>query len=426
MHPLVTKTKIMSGRTAPAGNKLVNNNLQECHINDGGTQVLLKFSNNLAEVQACWQSFETTSWHSSFQTFNWVQAWLDVETKNRNLQPLIIRAYQADKLVFIMPLVIEQKHGFKQMSWMANELNDYNMPLALAEFITSASPQLMKKIWQNIGLNQADVDLYSVSRQPQYWKKLRNPFIIEPSFQSSCSTHLMSLRKNWAELYDEMRGKKTQKRLKQKLNKLKNIGQVSFRSPKKQIEKQELLEVIYAWKIDQLAQKGDRKPAVFTSLHTILETLVSQKNSKFVRLLGLYLDGKPIAGMVVFIDNKNFSFFNTAYKPDFVPNCSVGKILLVKSMELAARGGFENFDFMAGDEVYKSEWANQSIVLEDNFFGLSAKGKLYAHYKYLKLNLKKKLKNNQSAMVFLRRFNIIRRKVNDILGNIGQDKKIRK
>ena len=88
--------------------------------------------------------------------------------------------------------------------------------------------------------------------------------------------------------------------------------------------------------------------------------------------------------------------------------------------------GFENFDFMAGDEVYKSEWANQSIVLEDNFFGLSAKGKLYAHYKYLKLNLKKKLKNNQSAMVFLRRFNIIRRKVNDILGNIGQDKKIRK
>lgn len=71
----------------------------------------------------------------------------------------------------------------------------------------------------------------------------------------------------------------------------------------------------------------------------------------------LWVEGACIASIYGIDNGRNYYFYNSGYDPAWKMT-SPGLVLLGLSLEDAARRGIKCYDFLRGDENYKSDWAN--------------------------------------------------------------------
>jgi CelD/BcsL family acetyltransferase involved in cellulose biosynthesis len=73
----------------------------------------------------------------------------------------------------------------------------------------------------------------------------------------------------------------------------------------------------------------------------------------------LYVGAQAIASVAGFTIGNRYLYYVPAYNPAYNANVP-GKLIVGHLMERAFAEGREQFDFMLGDEAYKSEWATES------------------------------------------------------------------
>ncbi len=127
---------------------------------------------------------------------------------------------------------------------------------------------------------------------------------------------------------------------------------------------------------------------------TILDFARRDADARKLRVYGLYVDGKPQAGLIGFSSGDTFSMLTMAYAPDSDGSTSPGLCLLLKTLELSARSGLKTYDFLAGDEPYKFEWCDTHTGLCDDFLGMTAGGLSLALAFRVRLAVKKAIKSN--------------------------------
>ncbi len=374
----------------------------------------LRLIRNLNEVEGIWMKFQETAWYTPFQDFQWIESWYQSKTRKTDIRPAIVLGFVDNELLFILPLSIERVFGINRLTWLAGEVNDYNCPLVLPELLSKMTLNDVKEIWVRIAFLIKNIDAFHFTKQPEFLGNMRNPFIADGAVQGSCSSYLFLLKKDWKTLYRQLRSVKSQKRVRQKENKLKRHGRLCFKSPANLSERNRAITTILNWKSDQLDHRGDRNPFVddasngfgCSSLKQTIENCAKIGSNHFsLRIYGLYLDDRLIAGIIAFVSQKTFFLFTTSYDPKVFPNCSPGMILLIKTFELSARAGLHTYDFLAGDENYKIDWCDQELILYDSFFGVTAMGRLDAAANYQKLALKKIMRSNPQTMALLRKVN---------------------
>ena len=82
----------------------------------------------LRELQSKWHDLENdTQNHSSvFQSFDWNMAWAETYVANSKSTSLhIIAGYEAEKLVFLWPLMREKQLGFDTLTWLTDPFGQY-------------------------------------------------------------------------------------------------------------------------------------------------------------------------------------------------------------------------------------------------------------------------------------------------------------
>ncbi len=77
-----------------------------------------------------------------------------------------------------------------------------------------------------------------------------------------------------------------------------------------------------------------------------------------LRLLVLKLDGEPAAAFYGFRYGRTFHFYQSGFHPSFSRH-SVGLVLLGLTIRDAIEEGADQYDFLHGDETYKSLWTTQ-------------------------------------------------------------------
>jgi len=381
---------------------------------DDGSKLSLFAVYELAEVKQVWKQFQRTAWHTPFQDFEWVNSWFECTSQGLEAKPCIILGYLGPELQFILPLASEAYYGLKRLLWLANEVNDYNCPLIKTGFLPQMTEKTVADIFTRIGNYVTSIDVYCLTKQPKYLAGYTNPFLGAGVRPASCDSHILKLDRNWPRLYAKQRSAKSRARLRQKTSRLKREGCLRFMAIRDSEHRQVAIGTILQWKSEQLERNGDRNPFDRRSPDPCSEPVLQQTIKKFadadatinsLRVYGLFLDDRLIAGMVAFVSPKTFSLFTSSYGPEVFPNCSAGTILLVKTIELAARAGLLHYDFLAGDEPYKLTWCDQRLGLYDCVFGRTAKGQLGVLSSILKLELKKSLKANAPAMAVLKQAN---------------------
>jgi CelD/BcsL family acetyltransferase involved in cellulose biosynthesis len=78
----------------------------------------------------------------------------------------------------------------------------------------------------------------------------------------------------------------------------------------------------------------------------------------WLRLLELRLDGRPVAALYGIRYGRTFSFYQSGFDPAFAKE-SVGLVLMGLAIRSAIEEGAAEYDFLHGDESYKSQWAHE-------------------------------------------------------------------
>jgi CelD/BcsL family acetyltransferase involved in cellulose biosynthesis len=84
-------------------------------------------------------------------------------------------------------------------------------------------------------------------------------------------------------------------------------------------------------------------------------------------------------------------------------------MLLVKTMQLACRAGYQQYDFLAGDEAYKMDWCDEHLGLQDQVRGLTFKGKCAAQFMRMVRQAKIAVKQTPRTLEFVKSLNRRRR-----------------
>ncbi|OEY67756.1 hypothetical protein BG841_15850 [Marinobacter sp. X15-166B] len=86
------------------------------------------------------------------------------------------------------------------------------------------------------------------------------------------------------------------------------------------------------------------------------------ENLPNARIYCLRLDGDTIAVVYGFLFAARFFYYQVAHDPAY-GHLSPGKVLLFRVMTVCAEQGCKEFNFLQGNEAYKSFWADQSRPL---------------------------------------------------------------
>jgi CelD/BcsL family acetyltransferase involved in cellulose biosynthesis len=76
----------------------------------------------------------------------------------------------------------------------------------------------------------------------------------------------------------------------------------------------------------------------------------------WLRLYTLFVARRPVASVYGVVHKQTFLYYQSGYDPAWASK-SVGLILLARTVQDAWREGLSEFDFLRGNEAYKSEWA---------------------------------------------------------------------
>lgn len=362
---------------------------------------------DLAGIAGTWRQFQETAWHTPFQEFEWINTWHQLRPRHKNTEPLVVLGYHEADLKFILPLGVERHYGVNQLVWLASNVNDYNGPLIDISILADLTKNVVHEILDTITRFHGHIDTLKLEKLTDSLADKPNPFQQGLDVaNSSCDAHFLTLDHDWNTLLAGLRSVKSRRRLREKAKKLKKFGRVQFRRLRDASECQNAVETILCWKSEQLRRAGDRDAFTHNGLGSLIEKYAgSHSHPKKMRVYGLFLNNELIAGQIAFVDKTSFSLFVTSYDPQQPNNCSVGTILLLKTLELASRAGLSRYDFLAGDEPYKFDWCNQQIEIKDYMMGVTAVGKMDAWVSSAGLKTKKYIKDHPRAMTAARRFN---------------------
>lgn len=82
----------------------------------------------------------------------------------------------------------------------------------------------------------------------------------------------------------------------------------------------------------------------------------------WLRLFVLRLNGRPAASLYGLFYNRVFYFYQSGFDPEF-GKYSVGMVLMGLAIKSAIEAGAREYDFLHGDESYKSHWAREQREL---------------------------------------------------------------
>ena len=348
----------------------------------------LKFYSSPTELEPFWLELETRAHCSPFQRYSWVKVLYDNCCERNSSRttvqsrPFLIAGYRNSKPVFILPLVLTRDIFGKRLEWIGAGVSDYNGMIMDREFAKQVPDNLFDQILTRIRAVIPDLDAVYLTRNAGSYDavSLMNG-CVKHSWKAEYGVHTLNLSRSWKALFETVRSKKSRLRLRSKFRSLKKTGRISFKQVRDPEDRLAATRQILDWKSKHLAERGSRNPfgserSPSMTRHAINASAWDASDSS-IKVIGIYRDDELLAGMLAFIANRNFYYLVSAYSPNVPRKFSIGTLLLVKTLEFAARAGLRQYDFLLGDEAYKYHWCDNKVPLMNHMVPFTLRGKFH-------------------------------------------------
>jgi CelD/BcsL family acetyltransferase involved in cellulose biosynthesis len=335
----------------------------------GRGAVTLSVHDDLAGVEQIWRSFQEAADCTPFQTFDWLSAWHRHIGALSGVTPAIVIGRLGDEIVLLLPLGVERGAFMRRLTFLGQDLCDYNAPLLAPDFARIAGSSFAE-MWADIrALLQATPtlrhDTIALGKMPAKIGAQPNPMLQLDVQLNPSNAYETELGNDWEKFYAAKRSSSTRRRDRTKLKKLGDLGEVRFVNP----------------------DDGD--------LGKTLDTLVHQKTKSFARMGVGNLFAKPghaaffaelataprMRGLVHLsrLDvgstwaavNLGLTFRDcyyhilASYDDGEVSRFGPGAAHLRELLKFAIERGLRRFDFTIGDEPYKRDWCDSEQLLYD-------------------------------------------------------------
>lgn len=345
-----------------------------------------------------WRELQTCACLTPFQTFDWVNLWLNKVGIGNRVYPVIIVLRNARGTpTFVVPLAIRTSGGLRALTWLGSQINDYNAPILGSDdadfaHIYNQFPYLWAEVIMHLkSIHTCRFDFVDFSKMPMLVGSRKNPFIKLAVNQNPNRAHMTSLPASWEKMYAR-RSSSTRSRDRSKLRRLSEFGEVKYIEPKTTVEKLAVTRKLLLMKSGQLADMGARNRFDSENYRNFIEAVTSLDCT--VHVSALQVGTAVVAANLGFIFNKCYYHFLMAYDRGAVSKFGPGATHLRELLQFAIRSGAETFDFTIGDESYKKDWCDREMQLYDHLEAQTMLGRIGALAVKIFNSAKRLIKNN--------------------------------
>jgi CelD/BcsL family acetyltransferase involved in cellulose biosynthesis len=342
-----------------------------------GATITLALHEDLAAIEAEWRALEQDGDCTPFQSFAWLSAWQRHVGARIGTKPAIIAGRRGSELMFILPLAVERGTLTRRLTFLGQDLCDYNAPLIARDFARVMTGEQFAALWgEALALIQARAglrhDMVVLAKMPRVIGTQANPMLALETRLHPSGAYEATLGADWEAFYNAKRSSSTRRRDRTKLKKLGELGTVRF-----------------------VELSDDAVAATF-------DALIAQKSKAFARMgvpnmfarpgypeffRDLALGSRALVHISRLDVGDTWAAINlgltfgdcyyhilASYDDGEVSRFGPGAAHLRELMHYAIRRGCRRFDFTVGDEPYKREWCETEQQLFDHSSATTLRG----------------------------------------------------
>lgn len=322
----------------------------------------------LSAIRDEWQVLFRSSNLSPFSSWEWTSAWF--ENFGAGLSPVVLKTVRNGNLIGILPMY-ETTTKFAGMSYRrlgllgdaaggADHLDVICRPedrvetiAAILDYLNEHEPSESIS-FDNVDSGSVILDaLVAGSRKTGVRRSRVSRSVIDVCPQ-------IDLTAGWESVLSQS---KRADNFKRKLKKLAKLPGFEFRSVTSPEETDDAFERFLDLHEKRWKNAGGSELSGHPRLIAFQRQLVKRLAAAgMIRFDELWLDGKCRSSIYGLDNGQTFYYYNSGYDQEF-SNLSVGLVLLGLSVRSAVERGTTLYDFLRGDETYKSDWANRRVEL---------------------------------------------------------------
>ncbi len=322
----------------------------------------------LSAIRGEWQALFGSSNLSPFSSWEWMSTWF--KNFGEGLSPVILKTVRDGKLTGILPM-FQTTTKFAGMSYRrlglmgdgaggADHLDVICRPedrvesiAAILDYLNAHEPSETIS-FDNIDSGSVMLNaLIAGSRKAGVRRNRVSRSVIDVCPQ-------IDLTEGWESVLSRS---KRADNFKRKLKKLAKLPGFDFRSVTSTDETDDAFERFLDLHEKRWKNAGGSELSGHPRLIAFQRQLVKRLAAAgMIRFDELWLDGKCRSSIYGLDNGQNFYYYNSGYDQEF-SNLSVGLVLLGLSIRSAIERGNMMYDFLRGDETYKSDWANERTEL---------------------------------------------------------------
>ncbi|MCE7997966.1 MAG: GNAT family N-acetyltransferase [Rhodobiaceae bacterium] len=356
--------------------------------------ILLSVHTEFSTVEAIWRQFEKTADCFAFQSFDFLETWYENIGCRDDLEIQIVVAWDVNaKPLMILPLGIERSRFVRKLTWLGNDVNDYNAPLLAPGFSDRVAPGEFTRVWHDIVVALPEHDLVELMRQPAVIESQPNPFLELSTELNASGAHMTMLGVDFDVYYKEKRNAKARSHLRNRRKKLEALGETVFVQPETEGDLRQSIEKLVELKTVSLNAMGAKNFLVQPGYEEFYKSLAEKlRGAGGVYVSHLEVGGKYVAGIWGLVHKQRFYYLLASYDGPGFGRYKPGVQTLVETMRWATEQGIRTFDFTVGDESYKSKWCEVQIDLHDHLTAKTLRGSVALIRTRVFLALKRKIK----------------------------------
>lgn len=323
-----------------------------------------------ARLKDDWQSLFAASEAAPFLSWEWMSVWFDHFGEGR--EPVILKAYRGKFLAGILPMFRETKRfagmSLQKLALMgggiggADHLDVISRPCDKSQVLEATLSYLDEHEKSETisfeALDQSSATLHAL-KQRSAASGLRHSRVTE-NITAVCPQ--IDLAAGWEAV---LKAGKRGDNFKRKLKKIGRESGFEFRSVTSPTETADAFEQFLRLHEKRWENAGGSELSGHPRLISFQRRVVAELSAAgLIRFDELWLGGECRASIYGLDDGQTFYYYNSGYDLEF-SNLSVGLVLLGLSVKNAVERGVTLYDFLRGDETYKSDWANRRVELID-------------------------------------------------------------
>ncbi|WPB56109.1 GNAT family N-acetyltransferase [Xylophilus sp. GOD-11R] len=321
---------------------------------------------SLESVEPRWREAWPHMAATAFQSFDWVKTWYDTLGRRQGWK-VCIAELRADSpegpTVMLLPMGFRREGLLRVMGFLGGEMLDYQAPLIHPAFARALTADHAARLWSGFLSTLPSVDVVRLRRLPAFIGDLANPFGPLPGSRHTESAHAARLPANF-DVYAAARDKGLLANTRRKARRLAEAGTVRLLTRTDDpAERTLVMKALAEQKSRRWRDSGAVDAFALPGFHEFFDRITTTPLQGIESVVSaLMLDGKPIATHWGMRMGGIFYWLMPTFDEEWA-KLSPGRVLMEALMRHGVDDGITVFDFTAGDEPYKFQWADEHTRL---------------------------------------------------------------